>query len=131
VSGDRGQAIVEFAMVLPLILLLIMAVILVAEVGVARLALEHGAAEAARTGALTNDDDLVRGTAAAAVAPLDPSRVRVIIEPAQSEPPRATAPRGSLLRVRLRYAVPVPLGFVGLPSLIVEGAAARRVEWSP
>src|SRR5439155_2236 len=72
VKGDRGQAIVEFAMVLPLLLALIVAVVLVAEIGVARLALEHAAAEAARTGALTNDDDLVRATVAAAVTPLDP-----------------------------------------------------------
>ena len=122
---------VELALVLPVALLLILAVMLVAEVGVARLALEHGAAEAARTGALTNDDALVRATAAAAVAPLDPARVGVTIEPAQNEPPRSGAPRGSLLRVQLRYAVPVPLGFAGLPRLVVEGKAARRIEWSP
>jgi len=131
VIDDRGQAIVEFALVLPLILLLIIAVILVGEVGVARLALEHGAAEAARTGALTNDDDLVRGTAAATVAPLEPSRVSVSIEPTQNEPPRSSSPRGTLLRVRLRYAIPTPLGFVGLPRFIVEGDAARRIEWTP
>jgi hypothetical protein len=130
-KGDRGQAIIEFALVLPLLLVAILGVVLVAEIGVARLALEHGAAEAARAGSLTNDDDLVRGTAAAAVAPLDASLVKVIIEPTQNEPPRSSAPRGSLLRVRLRYAVPVPLGFVGLPRVIVEGAAARRVEWMP
>jgi hypothetical protein len=131
VNDDRGQAIVEFALVVPLLLALVMAVALVAEVGVARLALEHGAAEAARAGALTNDDELVRGTAAAAVAPLDPAQVKVVIEPAQTEFPRSSAPRGSLLRVRLRYAVPVPLGLFGLPHIVVEGAAARRVEWSP
>jgi hypothetical protein len=55
----------------------------------------------------------------------------VIIEPTQSESPRSSAPRGSLLRVRLRYAVPVPHGFVGFTRLVVEGAAARRVEWTP
>jgi len=131
VTDDRGQAIVEFALVLPLILVLIIAVVLVGEVGVARLALEHGAAEAARTGALTNDDDLVRGTAAATVAPLDASRVSVTIEPTAAEPPRSSAPRGTLLRVRLRYAIPIPLGFVGLPRLVVEGDAARRIEWMP
>jgi TadE-like protein len=131
VTDDRAQAIVEFALVLPLILLLIIAVILVGEVGVARLALEHGAAEAARTAALTNDDDLVRGTAAATVAPLEPSRVSVTIEPPRNEPPRSSSPRGSLVRVRLRYAIPVPLGFVGLPRFIVEGDAARRIEWTP
>jgi Flp pilus assembly protein TadG len=130
-SAERGQAIVEFALVLPLLLVAILGVVLVAEIGVARLALEHGAAEAARAGSLTNDDDLVRSTAAAAVAPLNAALVKVIIEPTQSESPRSSAPRGSLLRVRLRYAVPVPLGFVGLPRLVVEGAAARRVEWTP
>jgi Flp pilus assembly protein TadG len=129
--GERGQAIVEFALVLPLLLLVILGVVLVAQIGVARLALEHAAAEGARTGSLTNDDDLVRATVSAAVTPLDPSLVKVIIEPTQSESPRSSVPRGSLLRVRLRYAIPVPLGFVGLPRLMIEGAAARRVEWAP
>jgi TadE-like protein len=130
-SGERGQAIVEFALVLPLLLVLMLGVLLVAEIGVARLALEHAAAEAARTGSLTNDDDLVRSTAAAAVTPLDPALVKVIIEPTQNEGPRSSSPRGSLIRVRLRYALPIPLGFVGLPRLMVEGTAARRVEWTP
>ena len=130
-GGERGQAIVEFALVVPLLLVAILGVVLVAEVGVARLALEHGAAEAARAGSLTNDDELVRSTAAAAVAPLDASLVRVIIEPPQSDPPRSSAPRGSLLRVRLRYALAVPLGFVGLARVTIEGTAARRMEWMP
>ena len=129
--GERGQAIVEFALLLPLLLVVILGVVFVAELGVARLALEHAAAEAARTGSLTNDDDLVRSTAAAAVKPLDASLVKVIIEPTQNEAPRVSAPRGSLLRVRLRYAIPVPLGFVGLPRLTIEGVAVRRVEWTP
>jgi TadE-like protein len=130
-KGERGQAIVEFALVVPLLLVVILGVVLVAEIGVARLALEHAAAEAARTGSLTNDDDLVRSTVAAAVAPLDPTSVKVIIEPTENESPRSSMPRGSLLRVRLRYTIPVPLGFVGLPRLSVEGTAARRVEWTP
>jgi Flp pilus assembly protein TadG len=130
-KGERGQAIVEFALVVPLLLVVVLGIALVSEIGVARLALVHAAAEAARTGSLTNDDELVRGTVAAAVAPLDASSVKVTIEPTQNESPRTSTPRGSLLRVRLRYAIPVPLGFVGLPRLTVEGAAARRIEWSP
>ena len=128
---ERGQALVEFAVVLPVLVLMVLGILLVSEVGVARLALEHGAAEAARTGALTNDDRLVRSTIAASVAPLDPGRVAVVIEPMQGQPPRNATPRGSLIRVRLRYAVALPLGFAGLPQLVVEGFAARRIEWSP
>jgi len=129
--GDRAQAIVEFALVLPVILVLLLAVMLVAEIGVARLALEHAAAEAARAGALTNDDSVIRGTVAAAVAPLDSSHVSVAIEPRQGDPPRTGTPRGSLIRVRLRYPIPIPLAFIGLPQFVVEGAAARRIEWAP
>ena len=129
--ADRGQAIVEFALVLPLLLVLVLGVALITEIGVARLALEHAAAEAARTGSLTNDDDLIRSTVAAAVSPLDASRVMVVIEPTQGEVPRSSTPRGSLIRVRLRYPLPVPLAFVGLSRLIVGGTAARRVEWAP
>jgi len=129
--AERGQAIVEFALVLPLLLVLVLGVALITEIGVARLALEHAAAEAARTGSLTNDDDLIRSTVTAAVRPLDASRVMVVIEPTHDEVPRSSTPRGSLIRVRLRYPLPVPLAFVGLSRLIVEGTAARRVEWAP
>ena len=129
--AERGQAIVEFALVLPLLLVLVLGVALITEIGVARLALEHAAAEAARTGSLTNDDDLIRSTVTAAVSPLDASRVMVVIEPTHDEVPRSSTPRGSLFRVRLRYPLPVPLAFVGLSRLIVEGTAARRVEWAP
>jgi hypothetical protein len=57
--------------------------------------------------------------------------VAVEIAPSGAEDPRNADPRGSLLHVRLRYALPVPLGFAGLPRLVVHGAAARRVEWTP
>jgi len=55
VRGDRGQAIVEFALVLPTLLVVALAIVLVAELGVARMALQHATAEAARAGALTNE----------------------------------------------------------------------------
>lgn len=129
-TSDRGQAIVEFALVLPTLLVVALAIVLVAELGVARLALQHATAEAARAGALTNDDDQIRGTLAATVAPLEPDRVSTTIAPAQDEPPRNGAPRGSLLTVRASYALPVPLGFVGLPQFVVTASASRRIEWA-
>lgn len=129
--SDDGQALVEFALVLPVILVLAVAIVQLADLGVARLALAHAAAEGARTGALTNDDEEIRESVAAAVAPLDPDAVAVEITPSGGEDPRSADPRGSLLHVRLRYALPMPLRFAGLPRLVVYGAAARRVEWTP
>ena len=93
--GDRGQAIVEFALVLPTLLVVALAIVLVAELGVARLALQHATAEAARAGALTNDDEQIRGTLAATVAPLSPDRVTSAIAPKR---PTGPAPRTTARR---------------------------------
>jgi len=131
IRADRGQALVEFALVLPLLLVFVFAIVFVAQIGVARLALEHAAAEGARIGALTNDDGAVARAIDAAVAPLDASHVRVRIDPPQSSLPRTLDPRGALLRVELGYTVPVPLGFAGLPEIAVVGRAARVIEWTP
>lgn len=121
----------EFALVLPVLLAAAFAIVLVAELGVARLALQHATAEGARAGALTNDDDAIRATVAAAVAPLAPDRVATAIEPPAGEPPRTGDPRGSLLTVRASYALRVPLAFVGMGSLTVSASSTRRIEWTP
>lgn len=128
---DEGQALVEFALVLPILLAVALAIVLVAELGVARLALQHATAEGARAGALTNDDDVIRTTVVAAVAPLAPDRVATAIEPPVSEPPRSGDPRGSLLTVRASYALRLPLAFIGVDRLTVSAASTRRIEWTP
>jgi len=128
-SGERGQALVEFAVVLPVLLVVALAIAELSEVGVARLALEHAAAEGARTAALTNDDRLVRSSVSAAVAPLDGGHVDVVIDPTEGQ--RGSDPRGTIVFVRLRYAIAAPLSFIGLPALVVSGQAARLMEWAP
>ncbi|MDE3101349.1 MAG: pilus assembly protein [Chloroflexota bacterium] len=131
VSSGSAQALIEFALVLPFLLAFAFAIVLVTDVGVARLALEHAAAEGARVGSLTNDDASIESAIRAAVAPLPRDRVVVTIEPREHDAPRSNDPRGSILRVELRYVVPVPLGFAGLPSVAVAGSAARVIEWTP
>lgn len=130
-NDEHGQAIVEFALVLPVLLVVTLAIALVADLGIARLALQHATAEAARVGALTNDDDAIRAMLIASVAPLPPEEIGSAIAPPASEPPRNSDPRGSLLTVRASYAVPIPLGFVGVSRIVVTSSATRRVEWSP
>ena len=131
VTRDGGQALVEFALVLPVLMIATFAILLTAEVGVARLSLQHATAEAARAGALTNDDEAIRSTLAAAVTPLVAERVVTAIEPAAGEAPRNGDPRGSLLVVRASYAIPMPLRFVGLSQVVVTASSARRIEWTP
>ena len=128
--SERGQAIVEFALILPTLLVVTLTVVLVAQLGVARLALQRATAEAARAGALTNDDEQIRGTLAATVAPLAADRVTSAIAPSRDEAPRSGDPRGSLLTVTASYTVPMPLGIIGLPQLVVTASATRRIEWT-
>lgn len=127
--GERGQALVEFALVLPVLLVLALAIGELSEVGVARLALTHAAAEGARTVALTNDDRLARASIAAASGPVRPGAVEIFIEPPAEQ--RGNDPRGTLVLVRLRYAIAAPLSFIGLPALVVHTEAARSMEWTP
>lgn len=128
---DDAQAIVEFALVLPVLLAAAFAIVIAADVGVARLALQHAVAEGARAGALTNDDELIRETLAAAAAPLAAERITTAIQPPASDAPRNADPRGSLLTVRASYELALPLAFVALPRLVVTASATRRVEWTP
>ena len=130
-DDEAGQALVEFALVLPVLIAAAFAIMLMAEVGVARLALQHATAEAARAGALTNDDELIRATFAAALSPLAADRVVSTIQPAAGEPPRNADPRGTLIVVRASYAIPMPLRFIALPQLVVSASSARRIEWTP
>ncbi len=128
---EDGQALVEFALVLPFLLLFAFAIVFVAEIGVARLALEHAAAEGARVGSLTNDDEEIVHAIKAAAAPLDPGRIAIRIEPGEHHAPRSTDPRGSILRVTIDYRMAAPLAFAGLPQVTVGGRAARVIEWTP
>jgi len=130
-TDERGQAVVEFALVVPILLAVAFTIVLVSDVAVARLALLHATAEGARAGALTNDDEAIRATIAATVAPLSPDRIETAIEPPETEPPRNADPRGSLLTVRASYGLRLPLAFVGLGEITVHGTASRRIEWTP
>ena len=126
---DRGQALVELALVLPLLLTVAVGLAVLGELGVARLALEHAAAEGARAVALTNDDGEARTTVDAASAPLDARLVALTIAPPLAD--RPLDPRGTLVRVDLTFPLAVPLAFAGVPRLVVRAAAVRRIEWTP
>ena len=125
IADESGQSLVELALTLPVLLLVASLIATLSLAGVARLAVENAAAEGARTLALTNDDARAIATAGAAAAPLRSASIEVRVDP----PGPAARPRGTLVRVLVAYALPLPLGFAGLGALRVEGRAARRMEY--
>jgi Flp pilus assembly protein TadG len=81
-SAQRGQASVEFALVLPLAGIVCLAVVQVAVVARREVLLAHAAREAARAAAVESDDASAARAARAAAArasSLDPTRVTVSV----------------------------------------------------
>jgi len=115
--GQGGQATAELAVVLPVVLLLVLALIQAALVLRDDLAVAGAAREAVRAASL--DPDPARAERAAA-AVLPGATVH-------SEPRPAV---GELVRVRVSYRSPTTLPLVGplLPDPVLVARAAMRVE---
>jgi Flp pilus assembly protein TadG len=79
-GGERGSAAVEFALVLPLLLLLLVAGVQVGVLARDDLVLTHSARAGAREAAVESDEEQVRAAAIAAAPGLDPSALEIAIQ---------------------------------------------------
>ena len=130
---EKAQALVEFAFVLPLLLLLMVAIIEFGIVFYTQMAVTNAAWEGARAGATIIDpsqgDQEITGAVHNAAFGLDTSRLSIDIDPAQDEPPRNQpfpAPRGESLTVTIQYQVNLTFPRVTVP---VTGKAVTRMEY--
>ena len=108
----RGQNLVEFALVFPLLLFLLVMMLEVGRLIYVQIVVTNAAWEGARAGATLSDptrgDAEIVGTIRRAAYGLDPARLKVDIDPTQYEFPRnqpAPYPRGYPLTVRVTYEV--------------------------
>jgi Flp pilus assembly protein TadG len=108
--GERGSAVVEFALVVPLLLLVALAIVQVAIVGRDRVLVEHAARVGARTASVDPDDAAVRGAVTAAAEPLDPATLSIDVE--------RGAGFGAPVLVRVAVDVPIAMPLAG--SLLPE-----------
>lgn len=120
-EDDHGQATVELALTLPLIVLLLLALIQGGLLVRDQILVTHAAREAARAAAVEADPDAVE-RAAANAGPLDRSRLDVDVSD-RGEP-------GSRVRVRVTYRAPTRLPLVGglIGDVQLEASATMRVE---
>lgn len=119
--ADRGQSTVELALVLPVVVLLLLAVLQVGLVARDVVLVTHAAREAARAAAVEGRPGAAQ-RAAVASSGLDPGRLEVRVDMPPGQPPRA--------RVTLVYrsATSVPLVGALLRDQILRSAATMRVE---
>ena len=116
-GADRGQAAVELALALPLVVLMLLAVVQLVVVARDQLAVVHAAREGARAAAVSGapaGDGAAAARAAIALSPLD---VDVSVG-------------GGAVRVSVRHVTVTDIPLVGalLPDVEVRAGATMRLE---
>ena len=121
---ERGSAVVEFALVLPMVLFVLLALVQVGVLAHDRLILTQASRAGAREAAVQSSDASVESAARAAAASLDPARLSVSIV--------RSGTRGSPVTVTLTYDAPTASVLAGwlLPaSVALRADATMRQEF--
>jgi len=107
-SEDRGAAAVEFALVLPVLILLVLGMMEFSRVYNAQISLTNAAREGARSMAIHHDPALARSAASAAAPSVVPavSSANVTVSP-------TTCAVGTAVTVTIHYNVALFSGFFG------------------
>ncbi len=100
-AGDRGQATVEVAWLLPLLVLIVAVVAWVAQIGREQVALTDGVRAAAREASVGADAEVARA-ALEEVSDLDPARLTMTVETLDD-----------VVRVTARYRSPARIPLLG------------------
>ncbi len=115
---------VEFALLLPILFLVLLAFVQVSVIARDRLVLAQASRAGAREAAITDSEPDVLEAATRAGAGLDPARLRLAIA--------RTGTRGSPVTVSVSYDVPIAAALAGwlLPSTVtLDAVAAARQEF--
>ena len=130
---EGGQALVEFAFVLPILLLLLVTIIDFGIIFYVQMTVSNAAWEGARAGATIVDpsqgDQEIIGAVHKAAQGLDLARLNIDINPEQDEPPRNQpfpAPRGESIQLTITYQVELIFPTIVVP---VSGQAVTRMEY--
>lgn len=107
-SDERGAAAVEFALVLPVLIILLLGMVEFARVFNVQISLSNAAREGARTMAIENDATIARDAAVSAAPSVVPavSAGQITVAP-------APCAAGDTVTVTIQYSVDLLTGFFG------------------
>lgn len=123
-ASDEAQSTVEFALVLPVLLIIVLLFAQSVMVLHAQLVVTGAAREAARRGVETASEAEIRGVAMRAASGLTSDQLEISVD-------SSARVRGEWIRVSVGYRVPIVIPIVEklFPGDIrVEGKAAMRIE---
>lgn len=123
-GAERGTAVAEFALVLPLLLVITLALVQVSLLVRDRLLVESAVRAGARTAALADDTGAVRDAVAGAAPDLDQTAlsIGVIREGAQGDPVTVTVSYVSSIRVPL-------VGWLFSDGVTMHAESTERQEY--
>ena len=116
-GGDRGQAVVELALALPLLALLLLTLVQLTVIVRDQLAVVHAAREGARAAAVSGAPDGDGAAAAREATSLSPLDVTI-----------GHSDRSTMVTVRYRSRTDVPLIGAVLPDIDLKSTATMRDE---
>ena len=119
VASEKGSAVVEFAFVLPLLLVLMFGIVEVAVIARSEIQLLHAAREGARAAATSPDAAVAADAARAALGPEGANARISVVRPAK-------VGSSATVTISLRHAIAAPL-FGGFP-VDLGATASMRVE---
>jgi hypothetical protein len=122
-NGSTGSAAVELALVLPLVLMMVLAVLQVGLLAKDSLVVVQAAREGAREAAVTSDDERVREAALRGGGGLAGERTEIEVQ--------RTGTMGDPITVHVRYRAPLVVPFVEWlfpDEVLLRSAATMRQE---
>ncbi|MFD4703908.1 TadE/TadG family type IV pilus assembly protein [Gottfriedia sp. NPDC058432] len=125
-KSEKGQSLVEFALVLPLLVMLLLGIVDFGRIFHVYLTLDHAGREAARTASIGKDDDTIRS-----VAVTDATSIKLTKENVKIDfDPSNTRTSGSKVKITITYPVsfltPVISQIVG--DLTLKSTTIMRLE---
>lgn len=105
-TKNSAQALVEFAIVLPLLMLIVIGSVGLGYILVAHQVVTYAAREGARIGSQINDNEQINGAVTSIIANLDknPNRTKINLIPLDMSDPSRT--RGKNISVEVIYTIP-------------------------
>lgn len=122
-KGERGQATVEMALVLPILIWLLIGLVDVARMASAFLIVQHASREAVRLGITGATDSQVAARAVATSASLDPALLTIAVSPAGIR----TTGSDITVTVSYKYKVLALMGIIG-SEVPLSSKLTARVE---
>lgn len=123
-ENQKGQSIVEFALVVPLLLIFVMGIIEFGFMFNAYLTISNASREAARLGALGETDIAIELRVDTVASRLDESRITVTVTPSARD-------RGDMVRVLVDYDYEMVTPVIGnllSPFVSLSAETVMRVE---